>query len=143
MLDRASGNLCFDGLDVVMGPGLTRSDFLKSGVASRATAHAANEPWHSWCLPGVGPDPGFHVTLTFENERLTEVRLVNADPAYGTSWMTYTEEKERARQGAHDRWLVSRCCVPPGTYPWGSVWSGLLNPRDRLATIVVRYTPSG
>lgn len=139
MLDRADGNLRFEDPDIVIGPGLTRKAFLGSAAGAGALTHSANEPWHSWTLPRCRAGLEFTVTLVFEGEQLRTVHLSNNDPAFGTCWMNYTPEKEIAKQGTHDAWLVSQCHIPPGTYPWGSVWSGLLHARDRLATILIRY----
>lgn len=137
MLERATGNLGFDGTALVVGPGLTRTAFLKAGLP--AVTHWINEPWHSWILTGRKSGREFGVTLFFQGEHLYQVYLVDSDSRFGTSWMNYSPEKERARQESHEAWLIGRCTVPPGSYPWGTVWSGPNSTGDRLATIVIRY----
>jgi hypothetical protein len=135
MLERATGNLKFEDTDIVIGPGLTRSEFLKAGIP--AVTHWINEPWRSWVLPICKGGRDFGVTLFFQGERLYQVYLTDSDSRFGTSWMNYSPEKERARQESHDSWLIQGCGVPPGSYPWGTVWSGPNSTGDRLATIVI------
>jgi hypothetical protein len=139
MFDAKTGTLTFEQPPTVIGPSLTRDQFLASPLAAGATTLIKNEPYHSWALKGPFRSAGLDLNLVlwFHGQKLTRVSLMDRDPRFGTSWAEYSLEKEMARMASHDAWL-SRVLPKQRTYPWGRVWSGY-DERGGFSDIIVIY----
>lgn len=139
MIDARTGNVTFDQPPTVIGPSLTRDQFLASSLAAEATTHVRNEPYHSWQLKGTFRSAGrdLHVVLWFCGQRLIEISLMDSDPRFGASWAEHSLEKEMARKASHDAWLA-RCLAAQRDFTWGRVWSDY-DERGGFSDIRVRY----
>lgn len=142
-LDPATGALTLDD-GATFGPQHTRSDFLATPRGRAAGDLIVNEPWHSWRLVERIGGLEFSLAVFFEGERLRMLMLVLRDSRYGASSDDWSEEKEKARDAAHQRWLAVQL---PGSradaggqrkLPWGTVWAGY-DPRSDGSSIMVRY----
>ena len=141
-LDRSSGQIRFDDLTVVLGPGLALSELLAHPDASRFSPFISNPPHCSFQWSGHLDGTPFGGVAFFEEERLNHISLTIDDPkVVGTSWSDY--DGERAC-GAHDQWLQDRLGAGGWsldlvyTFPWGRVGS-FLHPQDGTASITVSY----
>ena len=124
----------------VLGPALTHAAFLGSPLCAGAKDWVVNEPWHSYQLPRIPiRATELIVTLYFEGERLTQVDLFDADPAFGSSgWEDWSEDKELARKARHEEWLSDVFDAPLGKYPWGMIAS-TYDARSGSSNIILAY----
>jgi hypothetical protein len=141
MLDPNTGLLVIDSPRGEIGPSLTRTRFLETPAFSRATISVKNEPWCSWVLKGqrIGQDE-FAIVIYFYGEEIRTVVLQNASPALGTSWADYTEEKERLRKNAHDKWVRQNLAGQKNA-SWGTVKS-VFDQIGGFSCIKVSYNTS-
>ena len=92
-------------------------------------------------------DLKFCVTLTLEDGQLPSLSLSRMDADEASSWDTWSEQHEKWRQAAHDRWLKTLLGAPTRTdkvlvsyqYPWGQV-SSSFDPRAGASSIVGAYS---
>ena len=143
MLDRQTGELRADDLQLVIGPRLTRTALLAhpdearfepfgsgSGEhrAYRVTVHLAGEP--------------FVVVLWFEEERLARLTLVSPKPEFGTGWDDTTPEKEEAHMAYLREWLREQLGRPRllrgHRFGWGHA-EVVFHPQDGFGRISVTY----
>jgi hypothetical protein len=147
MIDPQTGTLSFEQPAVQVGPALTRGQFLSAAWGREGPDLTAKQPWYSrkfvGCkLPGqyLSASVSFAVWLTFEGRRLRGVELCNGDPAFGTSWDDYSEEKELLRKATHDEWLAASL-GERRSFPWGTARSSY-DRRGGGNTINLQYEPS-
>jgi hypothetical protein len=135
----STGRLTTDAGDSV-GPDLTRAAFLVSSIGRDAAVLVVNEPRASWSLArSIGGRP-FRMGLYFDHERLDMVILALDEPAFGTSWESWSRVGELARKAAHEMWLA---VLDPSTgegrdFDWGFV-SSIYDDKSGGSEIVIRY----
>ena len=148
-LDPDSGELRFDDMSLVVGPGLRRSELDAHADASRF-APVSSDPPHAMLRASSRLDGVlFVVVLWFEGEQLRSVRLAAGDTAIaGTSWDDHDPERLRR---FHDGWLERQ--LGPGSpthagafpyggteyrFRWGTIGS-YLHPQDGNGNITLGY----
>jgi hypothetical protein len=140
MIDTTTGELLVSSSGARIGPRLMRAEFFAAPWAAAARQDVVNEPWARYNLRVVageiGPFPAA-ITLQFHGQALLFIHIVDASPEFGLSWESWSEEKERARRTAHDRWLTSSG-IKPGKYPWGELAS-VHDDRESLSSIFLDY----
>jgi hypothetical protein len=139
VINPETGILSFEQPPILIGPALTRMEFLAGTLSENAADWMVNEPWHSWKLAGqyVSSSTPFVVLLFFQAEHLKMVDLLHDDPAFGRSWNDHSRAKELARQASHNQWL-SKCLGTRRDFAWGSVWSRY-DERAGDSSISIRY----
>jgi hypothetical protein len=140
MIDTTTGELLLSSSGARISPRLTRAEFFAAPWAAAANQDVVNEPWARYNLlvdaGEVGPFPAA-ITFQFHAQTLVFIQIVDASPEFGLSWESWSEEKERARRAAHDRWLASSG-IKPGKYAWGELAS-VHDDRDSLSSIFLDY----
>jgi hypothetical protein len=134
-IDPFTGRLKLEsGLE--LSPRVTRSEFLASpeGVASTVTVR--NEPWCSFAI--VPTKENVSLSLSFNAEVLTQVRIGVTDPPF--SWSEWSKDREMQRKAGNDKWLMSMG-LAQGEYPWGSVRS-VFDAIGGFSAIIIRYEPA-
>lgn len=123
MIDPKSGQvlLPYDGL--LVGPLLTREQYLASPHAVHGEECVKNDPYCSFRLPRVTVgDHAFACILWFRGSKLFMVSIGCADEVYGTSWDDWSLEREMARKRMHDT-LLKEALGRSWHYKWGNVVS--------------------
>lgn len=147
--DPANGTLTLDGLDLVIGPELTKASFEAVAMTSGFEPFIANGAYTSFHAKGRVDGAPFSVVLWFENDDLRRVSLTIDDPEIaGTSWPDYDAERVRR---FHDEWVEQRVgSAKPwnaGSFPlggierrfrWGTIGSHV-HPQDLAASITISY----
>jgi len=82
---------------------------------------------------------GQHVamSLCFYEHWLDSLSFAVIDPEFGSSWEDWSEQKERARAEATERWLAL-VGHEVGKYPWGEVSAGF-DPKGGGGAARVRF----
>lgn len=128
----------FDGsvafAECTVGRHMDRQAFLQSRIGESAKEVLVNGPWITY---NISPEPGVAGNVTFENNRLRELRLMFRLPSDDTTG--WSDVAERERLTLHDEWLKVELGKPPYRYAWGQVESSL-DPRAGFSDIVLRYT---
>jgi hypothetical protein len=93
-------------------------------------------------------DRRYLVIVRRRDEKIAQITLIDSDPAFGTSWDDYTEDKELARRAAHDAMLERDLGAPTRidephfykewTLPWGKVISAH-DPRGGTTDVQIIY----
>ena len=107
---------------VTISPRLQEHDL--APLLPETDASISNPP--GWLHIPEQPIGGTKVMLNlhFHQGRLESIHLAVSDRSlYGASWDGWAEAKEKQRAEDTKEWL-SRAGYPPGTYPWGDVWTG-------------------
>jgi hypothetical protein len=141
MIERTTGQIRLPSEGILVGPSLTREQFLASPLASQSREIVRNEPHCSFALPTVQFDGHSYAwSLWFQGSVLRRVSIQCADAEFGSSWSDWTEERELARKRFHDSllqsvlgsdWSLQR-------HPWGSVDSSF-DPRSGASSFGVSY----
>lgn len=77
--------------------------------------------------------------ICFQSHTLETLNVAVVDPdLYGSSWATWSAEKERARAKATRRWLAA-IGYPVGDYPWGTVSAGT-DPKTGDGSGIIRLS---
>ena len=142
MIDIKTGNVFLEKIDFVIGPTLTRENFLISPLASLSRVAVKNEPHCSFNAKAqkIAGHP-FIITLYFKRSTLTNLELFADDDQFGTSWDDWSEEKELERKKFHETWLKSVLGDPPYHYDWGSVESHY-DAKGGSSSISIKYQGS-
>lgn len=123
-----------------LGPSTTRNAFLATALGRGSTVLTENEPWCSFRFDVE--DDNLSLATYFHGDVLDAIHLMAVGAEYGLSWDDWSEEKERARKRANDRWLGDTGLTPGKRYAWGSVWSDY-DPKGGFSSAVVRYGRAG
>jgi hypothetical protein len=117
LFDPQTGSLRLDGFDVVVSPGLTRTDLESHPDFGRFEVFIRNEPWCSFITRDVGVGGElFHVVLWYVDlGPLWRLTLGTARPEIvGTSWGDYDLP---ASVDFHESWLDRALGLPSATHP--------------------------
>lgn len=106
MIDVTTGNILVESINFLVGPSLTREEFLTSPLAIASRASAKNEPRCSFIAKAqrIAGHP-FIIAFYFNGSVLTDLELSSDDNKFGTSWEDWSEERELERKKFHDTWL--------------------------------------
>jgi hypothetical protein len=135
-IDVATGDLIVGGLRI--GPGLSRSAFLRSPHGDRSTAISGADPWRRFALITEVAGTRFDLQVQFREEYLESFDLSDREPPF--SWSDYSEEGEQLRKRRHDEWL-SQALGPARSYryPWGEIES-IVDERGGPSAIIINDT---
>jgi len=148
VINRDTGSLVLP--DLTIDHEVSRSSYLSSPPGAQARCDDVHGGRMTVRLgPRLLDGAAFVFHLHFEGERLHGYSLSLSDARYGSSWDDWSEEKELARRGAHDTWLIAalgegqREASPRGpelryALPWGEVWS-TFDAIGGSSSIVVRF----
>ena len=104
--------------DVCFGAALSRVDFLKTSLGANAKVGVVNEGWITF---HVEPEPGFHGSVKFKDDRL--IQIVVSMPLPDGAVKAWDRELEMRRKALHDAWLSEQFGDPPYEYAWGTIAS--------------------
>jgi hypothetical protein len=134
-IEPSTGALCFDG-GVRLEPSTTRSAFLLSALAEKAASKQEWAPaWFSCSLVAPMGNESWRLFLTFEAERLHDIRLALTTEA---TWESWSESAELAMQAKYSGWLDETLGSTRRDFPWGSV-GAVFDRRAGSSWISVRY----
>ncbi len=152
MLDSHTGDFGFSTSET-LGRGSALSALLASPLGALGTITPANAtPWRTWVATdaastdtaasdaaspdAASSDTTWHITATFEGERLFSLRL--ALLRGGGGWSSWSLDAEQAAVAVHDGFVIAWLGPRPWQFAWGSVWSDF-DPRSASSFINVRY----
>ncbi len=147
MLDAHTGDFVFSTGER-LGRGSALAALLGSPRGARGTITPVNAtPSRSWVAADMtshaatSRDPTsaavtWHITATFEAERLSSLRLAQLR---GGDWSSWSLEAEQAAVVAHDAFVTAWLGPRPWQFAWGTV-SSLFDPRGATSFISVRYS---
>ncbi|MED4125627.1 hypothetical protein P4631_00415 [Halalkalibacterium halodurans] len=132
MIDKVNGSISFDHENVVLKPNMSIDSFKKTSLY-----HGGNfEPNYPLKdIKSIG-NKEFHITVYFNNDKLKEVHLYEANEK--NSWGEWSEESELKTKKNHDDWLMSILGSPPYEYPWGQVGS-VFDRKALISSIMVIF----
>ncbi|HRX83173.1 MAG TPA: hypothetical protein P5307_29105, partial [Pirellulaceae bacterium] len=134
--------LSIQNLDIVIGPSLTRHDFLASSIGRSARVSVQNEPYCSFnaSIPAGGLLPlPTGLTIYFFHDKLKAVSIAASDDRFGTSWDDWSKAKELERKRYHDQWLAATTGTTNGRFLWGHLSSNF-DAKSGFSSIHLRYS---
>jgi len=138
-MEPSTGALFIDG-GARLEPSTTRAAFLASALAERVTSRREWAPaWFSCALDAPLHKVSWRLSLTFEAERLRDIRLTL--PTGGT-WESWSEAEELAMHAKYRHWVNEALGPTRRDFPWGSV-GVVLDRRAGSSWIAIRYAPVG
>lgn len=139
MLDSHTGDFVFSTGER-LGRASSLSALFASPLGARGTIMPANAtPWRTWVVTDAASgDTTWHITATFDGERLFALRLALLR---GGDWSSWSLDAEQATVAAHDRFVTSWLGPRPWQFAWGSVGSDF-DPRSATSFITLRYADS-
>jgi len=136
MIDRATGTLSIENCPLVVGPELTRGEFLASSLGDDAQPVIEHEEWSSFQASIFIAHEPFVLTLYFKGQTLAEAHLCLKTGESG--WNSWSEDVETRRKALHDEYLSQWFGSPPYQYRWGEVVS-VYDERSGASEIIARY----
>lgn len=130
-IEPASGRVDFPG--GALSSHSTRDEFERLATGRLPAISVSNPPW---VTRDLRLDEAFVASVVFHGSNLCEIRLMKA--ARDEPDSPWTEEGERLRRLAHDRWLERQIGKAPYRFPWGTVES-VYDDRANCSVIIVRY----
>lgn len=110
-----------------------KAHFLETTIGREARERLVNASWSHY---EIDPEERWVGTVIFDGDRIDRVFLsMKLDSEDPESW---TVERERARQAAHELWLQGELGRPPYSYSWGRVVSDF-DPKGLASEIIVAY----
>lgn len=119
MIDRSTGSLHFDD-GIVIGPALTRTQFLNMQVGETREVSVKNEPWCSWRVTRLKAGGRMFIAiLQFQSEQLQSVELVESDQVGFGDWKDWSEAHELENLQRYEEFLT-RELGSNRSFTWGS-----------------------
>lgn len=101
----APGTVTVEGLS--LGPGTNCRAFIQAVSAKGLGGTTLANGQTRWTMAGARVEPGpdrWHVTATFEWERLSRLELFALQRGDGNSWADWTHDNEMKRKAHHEAW---------------------------------------
>jgi hypothetical protein len=140
MINIETGNLIIDSIPGTIGPSMSRSEFLASTLALKATIVLANEQYHIYSI-GALPISGFSffIALQFYGDILDHISLsYKSSPAEASSWNDWSLDQELQKKDIHDRWLTRTLDSEIREFQWGRITS-VYDDRIGASSIHISY----
>jgi hypothetical protein len=136
-IDPKTGEITIGEPPMIIGPRLTKTNFLCSPAGGSARLSVSNLSYSTYLFTLVEGIDKFAIRLVFDGQCLSNANLVKADSTTA-KWNNWSEERELRRKQEHDHLLVASLGSSPYSFPWGEVVSDC-DPRSGASNISIRY----
>lgn len=150
-IDPETGRLTISMPASAIDADLTREGLDVSPLGERCERVLRNPPWETTGFRVRLGEERFAGVICFKEGKMVHFTLMTQRPEFGTSWSDFSQEKEKARQAFHNKWLREQL---PGIEPehlafdsmptwewafgWGRIISGW-DPKNGTTEIAVIY----